>query len=171
MWWLLWILLLILLFAIFYILVAPFYFEVNSTTGLFRFRFQKLAYAQIVMHDDRLFLRYKIIWIHREIDLLNMALNRAQPKNTSSHKKKSSIKIKRIPQRLMAVVKSFSIQECYVSVDTGNYPLNGLLFPLFYSGSVYTGKIIKINFWNENEIIFKIKNSIARMSWAFIRIK
>lgn len=172
MWWLLWILPLIILIAIIYLLIAPFYIELDSKMGICRFRFHKLANAEILMHDDSLFLRFKIAWWRKELDLFApKQINKQIADKDKPVKKKSAFKMKRLPQRMLSIIKSFSVRKCYVSIDTGNYPANGILYPWFYLLGAQTGKTIMINFWGENEIILTIKNSLARIAWAFLRAK
>jgi len=54
-------------------------------------------------------------------------------------------------------------------LDTGDMPLNGILFPWFYLFSRRVNHDVLINFNNENTIKLKIENSIARMLWAYIK--
>lgn len=172
MWWLLWILPIILFILIIYLFVAPFYFEIDSRNGKLEFRLHKIAHAQIIILRDSIFLQYRIAWWEKEIDLLAPKKIKKQiPAHTKVAKKKRSFKLKHMPQRILAVLKSFSLKECYISIDTGNYPANGILYPWFYLLGAQTGKTIMINFWGENEIILTIKNSCARICKAFIMVK
>ena len=80
----------------------------------------------------------------------------------------SQLSMKRFFKKLISVLKSFTVTQCQVSIDTGNMPLNGLLYPLFWLVSKYTKKQIEINFRNDTYISLQIKNNLARITWAYI---
>ena len=84
------------------------------------------------------------------------------------YKSKSYAVIKRIIKNIMSVYHSFIITQCQVSIDTGNMPLNGLLYPLFWFVSRYIKHPVQINFKNENYMCLQLKNNLARITWAFI---
>ncbi len=171
MWWLL--IPGILLGMVIYLLCAPFFIEVDSVNGFFRFRFHVLAYGSLELRDHSLFMKLKIAWWEKEFDLLQPAGKK--PKQIAGDKKavkkKKSFHISHLPQRIIAVFKSFRVRTCYIMIDTGNMPANGILYPWFYLLSARINQTVLINFHGENEIILKIKNSAARTMWAFIRIK
>jgi hypothetical protein len=157
--------LLLLLLVSGYILLAPFYLELDSSRGIFRFRFHRLASARLYIKESSLLVDLKIfLWI-KTIDLL--APRKEKKKKVIKKKKKK--KRRMIPfRKIWAVVKSFKVNTCTLNIDTGNMPLNGILYPAFLWVSVKTGKHLMINFRDENEIIFETKNNIAHMLWAFI---
>ena len=110
--------------------------------------------------------------MQRKIDLL-------KPKEqTVQRKKKVKLKVKRkgkrkgkaIPwSKVKAVLQSFKWDKCNVSLNTGDMPLNGILFPVVYLIAFLTGKNIRINFLDETSVELKIRNSLAGMSWAFLK--
>jgi hypothetical protein len=155
------IIILVLLLILGYLFFAPFYLEVNTATGLYRIRFHKLASARLFFTNESIMSEIKIGWFTKQIDLLEpRTIEPVERKN--SHRKISWKKMK-------AVLASFKINKCTISVDTGDVELNGILYPVLYGLSVYTGKNIRINFLDENFVILEIKNSVARMSWAYLR--
>jgi hypothetical protein len=72
-------------------------------------------------------------------------------------------------KKMRLILKSFKIKKCFITIDTGNMPLNGMLFPWIYLLSIYTKKTVMINFSEKNIIILQIENSIARMLWAYFK--
>jgi hypothetical protein len=161
------ILLLIVLLVFIYLLVAPFYFEINSDSGLCRIRFHFLASARLRVIESSLILDLKIVGWQKHIDLFAVSdkKKKAVQKKIERRKKKSIMTFRKI----WALTKSFRINKCDLSFDSGDMPMNGLLFPLFQWLSILTGKNIRINFWNENKIILEIENNFARIGWAFIK--
>jgi len=162
---------LLILFIIAYLLFAPFFLEIDSTTGLCRVRLHRLASAQLVLHDRSLFMKLKVAWWQKELDLL--APRKEKSPSTEAvirtEKKKKQFQINKMLRKMKSVLKSFRIDKCYLTFDTGNMPLNGILYPSLYLLSQRTNKTVMINFWEENEIILQIENSVARMLWAYIR--
>lgn len=54
-----------------------------------------------------------------------------------------------------------------MSIDTGNMPLNGIMYPGFFWLSRLTGKTFEINFSDKNELILEIENNLAGLVKAF----
>lgn len=161
--WLL-ILLFVVLTIVIYLLFAPFYLEIDSIKDLFRVRFHRLAAARLVIKERSVKVELIIAGWKREFDPFSRALYKSKPHPAIKKRRKSSISLPLIK----AMVKSFKINSCYLSIDTGDMPLNGILYPGFYWLSRLTGKTFEINFSDKNELILEIKNNIARIIRVFI---
>lgn len=159
------IILLLVLTALCYFLLAPFFLELDSRRSLCRFRFHRLASARLYISEDTLMLDLKITWWVKTIDLF---APRKKPKKKVTEKKKKKERKMMPLKKIMAVIRSFRVNKCIVNMDTGNIPLNGILYPAFLWLGHKTGKEITINFRDKNEIIFETENNIARMLWAYI---
>lgn len=161
-------LLLIVVIIFGYLFFAPFYFEINTTSGIYRIRFHRLASISLKIIDNSLMAEIKIAWWTKQFDLSstgNTADKLPVAKKTVKAKKRSKLSFKKIK----AVVKSFKISKCSISIDSGDMQLNGILWPVFYLFKVRSGKDLQINFIGENKIVFEMKNNLARMSWAYMR--
>lgn len=162
------VLLLIVLVVFLYLFFAPFYFEINTTDSTYRIRFHRLASISLKMIDRSLMAEIKICWWIKRFELWpgkNGAGKEARIDKTPVKAKKK----RKMPfRKIKAVLKSFKISKCSVSVDTGDMQLNGVLWPVFYLFKVRSGKDMRINFIGENKIILEVKNNLARMSWAYI---
>ncbi|MBV8390534.1 MAG: hypothetical protein JO080_12090 [Mucilaginibacter sp.] len=144
-----------------YLLFAPIYLEINSLNGLCGARLHHLASANLVLVDSSFKINLSIIGWKKQIDLLSKRKTRKK----ASRKKKS----RKFRLGLFKVLlKTFKVNQCYLSIDTGDVQLNGLLYPGFYWLNKYTGKSIGINFLGKNEIILQIENNLARLIKAFI---
>ncbi len=70
-----------------------------------------------------------------------------------------------------SVIKSFKLISLHISIDTGNYQLNGILYPLFFLISFLFKKNISVNFVGKNYLHLILKNNLARLSWAYFSSK
>lgn len=168
MWWLLGFIILLSPFA--YLLFAPFFIEIDSAMDLYRFRFHRLASVCLLI-DDSLYVDVKFLWWSKKYDLLKRQYAKTEKK----------VKIKKHPEkktghrnirmnRIWKVIQSFRFNRCFITFDTSDMPLNGILYPWFYMLSWKTGKTIMVNFCGENKVQLEIENSIARMLWAYIKV-
>jgi hypothetical protein len=172
MWWILFFSGLFLL--IIYFLFTPFTIAIDSTRGIIHAKLNRLVKAEIIgLAEDSLLLQISLAGWKKEIDLL---------KSRNKHETGDPIeKIlgfnelekyhnkKNVWKKILAVLKSFKILTCSIILDTGNMPLNALLYPYFYLLSKRTGKNIAISFTGNTECILLIENSIARLLWAVIK--
>lgn len=176
MWWIVSFLFLFLLACLIYLLFIPFRIEADSETGEFRFRFHWLAEGRLVADETGIVLHVRVAWWRKTIDLL--APPKQQKRETG---KKAAVKKSRPEKRkasvtetldlIRAVAKSFRIRHCFISIDTGNMPLNGALYPWFYLLGRYTGHPIRINFQGEEIIQLQVQNTLARILWALFKNK
>jgi hypothetical protein len=162
--WLL-ILLLILLLITGYLLLAPFYLEVDSRSGLCRVRFHRLVSVWLTIEENSLMLHLRIMGWKKRLDLL-------EPKEESKvtpAKVKTQSKRPRIPfRKAWAVLRSFKLNQCLLSFDWGDTRTNALLFPWFYLAGRISGQPIGINFLNEQAIILEVENNLFRMIRAYL---
>ncbi|MFZ4613357.1 MAG: hypothetical protein ACOYNH_06710 [Bacteroidia bacterium] len=160
------VLIVFILISFFYLLFAPFYLEIESEINLYRFRFHRVASAKILIENSTLILQIKIAGWNRNIDLLASKIKKE--KVAPVKRKSNTTKIKF--RKLMAIIKSFKVNKCCISIDTGNMQLNGILYPLFFWINNFTGKEIRINFIGDNSVSLEVENNFARIFWAYISI-
>lgn len=162
------IVLLVLLFIVLiffgYLFFAPFYVEINTTIGLYRLRFHRLASASLKVIDSRLITEIKLAGWTKQLhspSIQNISKEKKTEKKVKIEKPKISW------QKIRKVIKSFRVNKCDISIDSGNMQLNGILYPLFFWISAWSKKNIRINFIDENKIVLEIENNLARLSWAY----
>jgi hypothetical protein len=165
MWWLT-ALLLIVLISTLYLLFAPFYIELNSHTGLYRFRFHRLVSLSAKFVNSAVVFELKILFWKRPFTFHQTAERNIQPtKYKKSNKtKKRNLRI----QTVVNMLRSFKINTCDIALDTGDVVLNGRLYPLFYLLGFFTRKPILISFTGQSHIVLEIENNLARLSRALI---
>jgi len=155
-----------------YIFFAPFYIEINSEKEIYRIKLFGLLSLRVLAINNKLILGLNIIGIRKNIDLFAVVSNSIEKSAKKSHDVNLKTTAKKTGiswGKIKAIFLSFKIKKCNVTFDTGDAALNGILFPIFYFASFYSGKNISINFEERNEINLVIKNSFARIVWAYIR--
>lgn len=159
------------LLLLLYVLWAPFYLEVDSEQGRYRLRFHRLAYVWLNWEEVMPELWVKALWWQKQIDL---AEGEKPKKVADALPHKPELKKKRgLPRWLqikptLAVLRSFSIDECYVDVDTDDVVMNGQLYPVLYLAGVTIGHPVRINFMGDNIIRLQVSNTLGRIAWAYL---
>jgi hypothetical protein len=168
----LWLLVLLLILAIVagYLAFMPWVLEVDSTLGVYRVRFQRIASAVLRIRESSLIADVTVVGWKRQIDLLQpRKKSQSKEHNEKSVTKQARKRHKMSLHRIWALLRTFKVNTCVVVADTGDMPLNGILYPVFYGLSVLSGKTFRISFNNENAIKLEINNTIARLLWAYVR--
>lgn len=170
LWWLLLIPGLLLLLIV-YMLFVPLVIEVNSIEETFSIRLHSLAKGGIGLEEDFITLYWSVPFYSGKFRLFEKRFPSSEKKDKDRPVKKTATRKKRkVPLRkMLAVLKSFRVRFFYMTIDTGDNMTNGILYPAVFMLSQKSGLDISINFSKENELIFIIKNNMARMLWAFIR--
>lgn len=150
-----------------YLLLAPFYLEIDSKRGLYQIRFHRLASAKFSVANSSLIIDVQVAWWHKRIDLfaIKPRVKKVEAVTTQPEKKARKVSVR----KMWRVLKSFKVNKCRVAIDFGDMALDGILFPLFYWWGRWSKKDIAINFTGDNEIVLEIENNFTRMLWAYFR--
>jgi len=160
------VLLLIMLVLLVYLLFVKLVLEVNTSEHKVAFRIGNIISAAVDENYD--VLKLQVIWWKRKYELAEWA-NVGSKNELRSNSRNRVQKRKVNTAALWRVIRSFRVRKCEVDLDTGDMPLNGVLFPIFYGIRFWSGKKVGINFSGRNIIIIKIENTLARMLWAYIK--
>jgi hypothetical protein len=68
--------------------------------------------------------------------------------------------------KMIRVIGSFRVEDWQLALDTGDYCLNGKLYPLHFMPNCY--KHVYINFADDNFIYLRIKNQPWRILYALL---
>lgn len=166
MWWVIPAIILLLFIGL---LFARWFIEIDSTKDLYRIRLERMVIFGLLLNKDIIQFELKIFWWKKIYDFETLLFSKPTKTIAKPEIKKGKAKIKNPLKNLIKVIRSFKIRNCYITIDTGNMPMNGILFPWFYLFSIQSNKTIMINFWGENTVVLQIENSLARMLWAFIK--
>jgi hypothetical protein len=157
----------VILLVLVYFLFAPIIIEIDTDHAMYRLRFHRLASARLFMSDS-LMLRLEIGRWMKQFDLLRRKEKKITPQRIQNTSGKH-FHFRKIVKKISAILQSFRLTKCIIRIDTGDFPLNGILYPWFFLLSQKTGKLVMINFENDNRIVLEIRNSVARMLWAYIK--
>lgn len=144
-----------------YLLFAKLVIEIDSTKDFYCARLGKIIKVSLIWIEGKVKIKLRIFGITKIVDITKP--QQQKKKKTSTKKQKISL------QKIIRILKTFKVTKCHILIDTDNMPLNGILYPVFYLLSRYTGKTILINFYGENTVQLKIENTLARMLWAYIK--
>jgi hypothetical protein len=153
---------------IIYLLTAPFYLEIDSTSGLIQFRFHHILKARLILNENVPIIDFNSLVWRKEIRLLSKNRNPGLMKIDKREKPKSKNKIITL-SKLKSILQSFRINKLLLTIDTGEMQLNGILYPLFLLVANETGENISINFSGQNKLILQIENNLYRIIRAFIK--
>mgnify|MGYP001569964652 CR=1 FL=1 len=147
---------------IIYALFAPLLLEIDTSNYVYQFRIVPI---------------FKMWWVKDELfghpEMSVFGINKKlqfsdYKKKSTTLKTKKTTHLKLNVKCLFSIIKTFKIKKCTVSIDTGNMPLNGMLFPFMYLTSSLTGKTFHINFTGQNEVVLTIKNNAFSILRAYI---
>jgi len=161
----------VLLIGVMYLLFAPLFVEVDSEIGLFRIRLHHIASAALRLTASSLIIDLNVAGWKKPIDLLGgrEKVRRKELKENGAKAKPIRKQRKISFRRVLAVLRSFKVKTCQVVADTGDMPLNGMLYPVFYWLSIWSGQAFRVSFNDENEVKLNIENNMARMLWTYFR--
>lgn len=153
-----------------YFLFTKLFIEIDSSLDLYKLGFGKVVVVNVYFINDSIQFELKVLWWKRTIDL-NTSSDFNKKKMVIADRKNNGklISLKKVFKKSSNVLKSFQIKKCFITIDTGNMPLNGILFPWFYLLTSYFKKDVSINFSGKIIVILRIENSIARMLWAYFK--
>ncbi len=148
-----------------YLLFTPLVLEVDSERDLYQLRLQTIASAAVYGSNGRLLLRVWVLGWTKTIDLLQK-----RPTDEKSQKRKTRKKRDRkaVLRKIRAVLRTFKVSYFFVNIDTDDYAINALLYPLGHllSKPPY---IWRINFEGRIQLRIKITNNLARIMIAAIK--
>ncbi|HVS94321.1 MAG TPA: hypothetical protein VHE59_19925 [Mucilaginibacter sp.] len=159
-----WVLLPVLI-ALAYLLLAPFYVEINTASDLYRVKFHRLVSSALLITGDSLQIDLRVAWWKKRIDLLapqKLRRHEKKPVKKPSRRKRISF------QTIWAIIKTFNVKRFSLTADTGDPAFNGKIFPIIYGVRILTGQDVSVNFSGRNELVVDITNNLARILTAFI---
>src|SRR5690242_2490787 len=118
-----WIIIAIVLSFLAYMLLAPFYLEIDSNHDLYRVRFHHLASASLVLNQESIFLKLKITWWKKEFDLLVTRRKNQVENKRKKRVHKKEVSVMKMGKKIKGIIKSFRVNTCNILLDTGNQPL------------------------------------------------
>lgn len=156
----------LLLALCFYLAVAPFYLEIDSTCNLYRVRFHHIAYVGLGVCDDTPVFYLGILGWQRQVAITAM-LGKSKP--AAARKKEKKNAVRPVPfRKIWGVIKSFRVIQCNINIDFGAVMTDAMMIAIINANPVIA-RNIRVNFLHQNSVRLRIKNNIASMAWSYIR--
>lgn len=163
MWWI--ILLACILAGFIYLLFVPFFIEINSVSKLFRVRFHRWVSATLIVNEKPVLIELIVLRWKKQIDLSRFTRSDRKPAEKTGPGKQTKFQIR----KAIPLIRSFRINEFFLTIDTGNMQLNGMLYPLFVWLTNTSRKTFIVNFLDDNRLILQIENKLAWIIRAYIK--
>ncbi|HMU47476.1 MAG TPA: hypothetical protein PKC72_13975 [Chitinophagaceae bacterium] len=156
-------LIVILLFTslLIWLLVSPLVISLDTRIPIVQMKWATIGEAGI-WYDETWKIKFRILFFRKTIQF-----NRGKKKITA---KKKSIKSKKrkIPlQKIIRLLKTFKINKWNLSVDSGDYIENALLYPMNFLRPFQNH--LNINFNDENYLFIEITNRPWKILFAMMR--
>ena len=151
--------------AFLWLLFTPLVLTIDSSQHLYQIRLGRLIKFHLETDSDTVLGRCTIGFWQKKWDLLQFLLRPKTEEKPETPKKKEKTKRKTQSfsfKRLLRLLRSFQIKTCRINVDTGDYCVNGMLYPI----TIWThrsGNYLRINFEGKQEIHLVITNRIYRL--------
>ncbi|HRH49321.1 MAG TPA: hypothetical protein PLP23_11270 [Panacibacter sp.] len=144
---------------------APFEFDVDTRIREIKIAWWGIGNVAITYKHEEWFVTFRVFWFRKQLKLENI---HPPVKKIKQHKKRKAIKIniQNGLKSFIAVMRTFKVSACRLSLDTGDVILNAWLYPLnHFIGLRYCN----INFQGENYFVLKARNNIGRILYAWFR--
>lgn len=160
-----------------YLLLVPVILEVDTRNGLYRLRIHWLVWGRMYFIDMEPWVEVKIAWWIRRYNLLEILKERGGQKEEKEPLAKQKIEKGKVKSKrsykvnwhqLLAVLRSFKVEEFSWALDTHDYALNAKLYPILWAFGFKTGHNVRVNFQGENYLVLTIKNKVWRVIKAFL---
>lgn len=123
--------------------------------------------AALSYEADVLKLQWRIFFIKKETLLKRNMPATVKKKSPAKKKtKKKRYSLAKMAGKIINVLKSFTVQQWNIALDTGDNSLNAQLYALNY---FVPGGHLNINFTDNTYLLLTIKNSGWRIMWAWLR--
>jgi len=149
-----------------FILFTPVSIEVDSERNLYQIRIAGLARVNIILGEPFILFRIHALGFTKTIDPLSMKTK--TKKKEKQKKERKRMPFRQVLRKASAIAQTFKVRYFYLNIDTGDFLINGLLFPLAQLASG-NGRALHVNFRGEKILKLKIVNTVERMLLAFIR--
>jgi hypothetical protein len=151
-----------------WLLTAPLYIEIDTRVPEAKLRWMSIGCCTIRYQREWL-LDLKVPFYRHTFRLANMASQKKKPvekgeKKIKPARQKSPL---RKLQKGWQVLRSSTVQQWQLSIDTGDYTKNARLYPFTFYPTLYGH--LTISFTNENYFFIRIRNQVWRMLVAYLR--
>jgi hypothetical protein len=164
-----WILLLILvLLLILWILLIPVMILVRTDTGRYTMSLPGLFSAKVVTGEDLFLFKGWILFVPYRFNPFVPRKNKRRKRKDPAKKKKKF----RMPSGGLSLardaLRSVRIRKLELDIDTGDFPLNAWLVPVF-SLAEGSNRSLRVNFNGNTSLFLDMRIRLGVLLWAVIR--
>lgn len=146
-----------------YILFATLLIEIDTRYNTCKFSIQPIFKLSWVRNEQLGYFEMNFLGIKKKLGWPNFQKKKKKVKTSKS--KKIQFRFNQI----FLILKSFKIKKWLITIDTGDMPLNGKLFPIAYLCKRITGKSFHINFVGKNELVVTVENNLFGILKAYVK--
>ena len=148
-----------------WLLIAPLRLSADSALGAIQLTWWGLGSAGLFLTHDDLTLRFRVFFWKKEVNPLQWAPSKKNKKKT---KKKSKSRMPMSFRKIKRLLRTFTIRECRLDLDTDNYTLNAWLYPVLHFLNRHDRQL-RINFEGRFYCRVVIENRGYRLLWALLQ--
>lgn len=157
----------LLVILLLWVVFAPINLYVNTWEQLAYAELFGIARFRFTWSDDRPLLRFRIFFFE-----FTPKASAKKPKPKKARvRKRSPISPEQLWRSGIALLNTFRVKRMIVRLDTGNYPVNAFLIPLFVAANTYPPADCSINFSGESGLECHIQNRISRMLPVILKMR
>jgi hypothetical protein len=146
-------------------LLAPLQFVIDTRIPLISLRWNSIGKAMVTFEEDKWLLKIRVLFFHKQWEIEKLIFKKKKIRRIKKPKQKRKRKFKW--WKMFRALKTFRIKKYEIAIDTGDNLLNVWLYPLnFYPTA---RKHLHINFFDENYLVFEIRNTPWRLIHAFMK--
>lgn len=146
-----------------WLLISPLVLEIDSKLPIASLVWGSIGKATI-WYEEEWWLAVKIFFYNKKFRLATIKKRRKniKPKQVEIKKKNKMVMIKRV----MKIIGTFRVEEWKIAIDTGDYCLNGNLYPFNFLPNCFNH--IAINFVGDNFLYLRIKSRPWKMLYTLL---
>jgi hypothetical protein len=153
-----------LLAVLLFLLLTPIVIELDTTRNLYEVRLTAIAKVFFIYEDAHIGIRMRILGFETSI----FPRKKSEPKKEKAPKQGKRMKLspRKAWHKGSAIARSFMVRQFYLNIDTDDYAMNALLYPVaavLSKGS----RQFRINFNGDVALHLKITNSMQRILRAY----
>jgi hypothetical protein len=161
--------LVILLFLLGWLLLSPLLISIDTRVPVVEVKWVSIASISLILLEGKWRLKIHVLFYNTLKDLSSLIRRKRLPGkkavNKKSKKPKHPLKVLRA---IIRVVKSFSVRNCNLTFDTGDYATNSTLYAL-YAYPIIASHVL-INYQSNNFFTVQMKNTPLKMLKAYLNI-
>ena len=147
-----------------WLLISPLILEIDTRIPVIEVRWVSIGKAMI-WYENEWLLSFRVLFFRKTVRMEAIKGKSGKKKVMPGQRKKRGLK--RMPLRMLQVAGTFSVVQWKLAIDTGDYPLNGILYPLNFLPRV-SGHL-SFNYNGENYLHAKLRNRPWKIVYAFFR--